>query len=100
MVKSPDAGFQFDLAKRNAYLEAKGMKAPAPWKTGTTIAGIIFKVRARLCSHMCGISRVADTMGGSRHYGKACSVAEHGTTWCSFAFVSCCTHARPGSEQL
>lgn len=45
MVQAPEAGFQFDLAKRNAYLEAKGVKAPAPWKTGTTIAGIIFKVR-------------------------------------------------------
>lgn len=45
MVKAPEAGFQFDLAKRNAYLEAKGVKPPAPWKTGTTIAGIIFKVR-------------------------------------------------------
>mmetsp|Transcript_3052 Transcript_3052/g.8891 ORF Transcript_3052/g.8891 Transcript_3052/m.8891 type:complete len:277 (-) Transcript_3052:549-1379(-) len=43
MVKAPEAGFQFDLAKRNAYLEAKGVKPPAPWKTGTTIAGIIFK---------------------------------------------------------
>ncbi len=45
MVEAPEAGFQFDLAKRNAYLEVKGVKPPAPWKTGTTIAGIIFKVR-------------------------------------------------------
>lgn len=43
MVKAPEAGFQFDLAKRNAFLEGKGMKAPAAWKTGTTIAGVIFK---------------------------------------------------------
>lgn len=38
-------GFNFDLVKRNAVLCAKGMKPPAAWKTGTTIAGVIFKVR-------------------------------------------------------
>ncbi|KAF6252229.1 nucleophile aminohydrolase [Scenedesmus sp. NREL 46B-D3] len=32
-------GFDFELVKRNALLEAKGMPAPKAWKTGTTIAG-------------------------------------------------------------
>lgn len=40
---SDAGGFNFDLVKRNALLEKKGMKAPSAWKTGTTIAGIIFK---------------------------------------------------------
>ena len=38
-------GFNFDLAQRNAYLESRGVKAPGFTKTGTTIAGLIFKVR-------------------------------------------------------
>ena len=38
-------GFNFDLVQRNALLEQKGMKGPGFTKTGTTIAGIIFKVR-------------------------------------------------------
>jgi 20S proteasome subunit beta 2 len=41
---SNGTGFNFDLAKRNAMLEAKGVNFPKAWKTGTTIAGIIFKV--------------------------------------------------------
>lgn len=36
-------GFNFDLCKRNAMLESKGMKPFPATKTGTTIAGIIFK---------------------------------------------------------
>ncbi len=38
-------GFAFDLCKRNAYLADKGVKAPGVWKTGTTIAGVIYKAR-------------------------------------------------------
>ena len=38
-------GFTFDLCKRNAYLADKGVKAPGVWKTGTTIAGVIYKAR-------------------------------------------------------
>lgn len=30
---------------RNALLEEKGLKPPKAYKTGTTIAGVIFKVR-------------------------------------------------------
>lgn len=37
-------GFNFDLCKRNSYLEERGVKPPGYTKTGTTIAGIIFKV--------------------------------------------------------
>lgn len=37
-------GFNFDLAQRNAYMEGRGVKAPGFTKTGTTIAGVIFKV--------------------------------------------------------
>ncbi|GFR41525.1 hypothetical protein Agub_g2221 [Astrephomene gubernaculifera] len=36
-------GFDFDLCKRNAMLENKGMQLPKAWKTGTTIAGLVFK---------------------------------------------------------
>ena len=39
----PQAGFQFDLCRRNAFLEDRGVHAPRLTKTGTTIAGIIFK---------------------------------------------------------
>lgn len=41
----PQPGFQFDLCKRNAFLEERGVHAPRLTKTGTTIAGIIFKAR-------------------------------------------------------
>lgn len=37
-------GFNFDLCKRNEFLEMKGMKGPGFTKTGTTISGVIFKV--------------------------------------------------------
>ena len=37
-------GFSFELCGRNAYLENKGIKPPRFTKTGTTIAGLIFKV--------------------------------------------------------
>ncbi|DBA76230.1 hypothetical protein WJX77_006905 [Trebouxia sp. C0004] len=39
----PEGAFNFDLCKRNSYLEGRGIKAPGFTKTGTTIAGIIFK---------------------------------------------------------
>lgn len=40
---SQEGGFSFDLCKRNEVLEARGMKGPGFTKTGTTIAGVIFK---------------------------------------------------------
>ncbi|XP_030375377.1 proteasome subunit beta type-7 [Scaptodrosophila lebanonensis] len=39
----PRAGFNFDNCKRNATLLSGGFKPPKTTKTGTTIAGIIFK---------------------------------------------------------
>jgi len=36
-------GFSYDLCLRNQFLKAKGLSAPLPLKTGTTIAGAIFK---------------------------------------------------------
>eukprot|EP00049_Salpingoeca_infusionum_P017845 m.354609 g.354609 ORF g.354609 m.354609 type:complete len:280 (+) comp17065_c0_seq1:399-1238(+) len=39
----PPGGFTFDLCARNAMLERAGMKVPKGVKTGTTIAGIVFK---------------------------------------------------------
>jgi hypothetical protein len=41
-------GFNFDLCKRNGMLERKGMTPPSAWKTGTTIAGVIYKVKLPL----------------------------------------------------
>ena len=38
-------GFAFDLLARNAALEARGVKAPGFKKTGTTIVGLVFKVK-------------------------------------------------------
>ncbi|GAX75388.1 hypothetical protein CEUSTIGMA_g2832.t1 [Chlamydomonas eustigma] len=40
---SSEGGFDFSLCKRNAMLELKGCHWPKPWKTGTTIAGVVFK---------------------------------------------------------
>lgn len=37
-------GFDFEFVKRNAMLAAKGVKPPTATKTGTTIAGVIYKV--------------------------------------------------------
>jgi len=36
-------GFSFDLVARNAFLERKGFVPPKTLKTGTTIAGVMFK---------------------------------------------------------
>ncbi|XP_076862392.1 proteasome subunit beta type-10 [Brachyhypopomus gauderio] len=47
LLEMPRAGFSFDNTRRNAVLEAdlcrKGYGAPKARKTGTTIAGMIFK---------------------------------------------------------
>lgn len=45
-------GFAFDLCGRNAYLEGRGIKPPRFTKTGTTIAGLIFKACSSLSSWM------------------------------------------------
>lgn len=38
-----ETGFSFDLCDRNEYLQSKGFVFPNPKKTGTTIAGVVFK---------------------------------------------------------
>ncbi|XP_041908693.1 proteasome subunit beta type-7 isoform X2 [Corvus kubaryi] len=47
VLRAPAGGFSFDNCSRNSLLEAelvqKGLRVPAPRKTGTTIAGVIFK---------------------------------------------------------
>ncbi|TRY74365.1 hypothetical protein DNTS_032054, partial [Danionella cerebrum] len=44
VLKTPDRGFNFENSQRNAWFEdlVKG-KNPKPLKTGTTIAGVVFK---------------------------------------------------------
>ncbi|XP_074654775.1 proteasome subunit beta type-7-like [Tubulanus polymorphus] len=42
-VEYPISGFSFENCQRNALLQDKGLKPPTAYKTGTTIAGIIFK---------------------------------------------------------
>ena len=46
-AREPQPGFQFDLCVRNAFLEERGVHAPRLTKTGTTIAGIIFKASSQ-----------------------------------------------------
>jgi len=44
LIKEEIGGFSFENCKRNAMLASKGdVKLPRPVKTGTTIAGIVFK---------------------------------------------------------
>uniref|UniRef100_A0A8C3PPM9 Proteasome subunit beta n=1 Tax=Calidris pygmaea TaxID=425635 RepID=A0A8C3PPM9_9CHAR len=47
VLQAPSGGFSFDNCARNSLLEAelvkKGQRLPAPRKTGTTIAGIVYK---------------------------------------------------------
>ena len=45
-VNLPTAGFSFENVARNGLLELKGVHPPKATKTGTTIAGIVFKVGA------------------------------------------------------
>eukprot|EP00892_Ulva_mutabilis_P007696 jgi/Ulvmu1/5299/UM022_0093.1 len=42
-IAGDGTGFNFDLCKRNQLLLSRGVKAPVPTKTGTTIAGVVFK---------------------------------------------------------
>ncbi|CAF87365.1 unnamed protein product [Tetraodon nigroviridis] len=45
VLEAPAAGFNFDNAARNAALRGlfEGSQTPKPLKTGTTIAGVVFK---------------------------------------------------------
>jgi hypothetical protein len=47
IAMSSEGGFDFSLCKRNAMLELKGCHGPKAWKTGTTIAGVVYKVCIR-----------------------------------------------------
>jgi hypothetical protein len=49
-------GFDFSLIKRNQLLEGKGVTLPKAWKTGTTIAGVMFKVC--LCTTLSSLSLI------------------------------------------
>uniref|UniRef100_A0A2R5LHK8 Proteasome subunit beta n=2 Tax=Ornithodoros turicata TaxID=34597 RepID=A0A2R5LHK8_9ACAR len=42
-VDLPSRGFSFENCRRNAFLASKGYPTPKATKTGTTIAGIVFK---------------------------------------------------------
>ncbi|XP_052788074.1 proteasome subunit beta type-7-like [Mya arenaria] len=42
-VEAPMPGFSFENCTRNKHIEKLGLKAPTAYKTGTTIAGIIYK---------------------------------------------------------
>lgn len=42
-VEAPRGGFSFELCKRNEALKQAGLQFPTPLKTGTTIAGIVYK---------------------------------------------------------
>jgi hypothetical protein len=58
-------GFDFSLVKRNQLLEGKGVTLPKAWKTGTTIAGVMFKV--------CLLSRAsAHGVQAIEHFGYIC----------------------------
>lgn len=76
---SNDGGFDFDLVKRNALLERKGVPPPSAWKTGTTIAGVVYKVTARACCRLIGAQhgRAAGGSAAAAHARRrvACSAA-------------------------
>jgi hypothetical protein len=44
-VLSGQGCFDYSLCHRNAFLLTKGVTAPSPTKTGTTICGVLFAVR-------------------------------------------------------
>ncbi|XP_029919959.1 proteasome 20S subunit beta 13a [Myripristis murdjan] len=72
VLETPVAGFDFENAARNAALEGlleKG-QAPKPLKTGTTIAGVVFKDGVVLGADTRATSSevVADKMCAKIHY--------------------------------
>jgi len=71
------SAFSFDLVKRNSMLAATGLKMPLMMKTGTTIAGVIFKD---------GVVLGADTRAteGSIIADKNCAKIHHISShiWC------------------
>ena len=90
-------GFSFDLARRNAVLEVRGMVAPKPKKTGTTIVGIVFDG---------GVVLGADTRAteGDTVADKNCEKIHYiaDNIWCCGAGTSADTESTTGliSSQL
>ncbi|KAM4631185.1 proteasome 20S subunit beta 13a [Polymixia lowei] len=72
VLETQSAGFNFDNAARNAVLEDKleGGQTPKPLKTGTTIAGVVFKDGVVLGADTRATSSevVADKMCAKIHY--------------------------------
>ncbi|CAL1583610.1 unnamed protein product [Knipowitschia caucasica] len=72
VLETPAGGFSFENASRNAALEKifEGRKTPTPLKTGTTIAGVVFKDGVVLGADTRATSSevVADKMCAKIHY--------------------------------
>ncbi|RVE66804.1 hypothetical protein OJAV_G00110990 [Oryzias javanicus] len=72
ILESPASGFNFDNAARNAAFEGlfEGGHPPKPMKTGTTIAGVVFKDGVVLGADTRATSSevVADKMCAKIHY--------------------------------
>ncbi|KAG4952887.1 hypothetical protein JHK87_038481 [Glycine soja] len=68
----PKGGFSFDLCRRNAMLQNKGLKAPTFLKTGTTIVGLVFQ--------MSGLVRFRCAGEGNSPYVNAISLVEFGVS--------------------
>ncbi|KAM3595805.1 uncharacterized protein V6R79_003102 [Siganus canaliculatus] len=72
VLQSPAPGFNFDNAARNTALEGlfDGVGTPKPLKTGTTIAGVVFKDGVVLGADTRATSSevVADKMCAKIHY--------------------------------
>ncbi|XP_056877516.1 proteasome 20S subunit beta 13a, partial [Takifugu flavidus] len=72
VLETAAAGFNFDNAARNAALRGlfEGGKTPKPMKTGTTIAGVVFKDGVVLGADTRATSSevVADKMCAKIHY--------------------------------
>ena len=60
---SSGLGFDFDLCKRNEFLEKQGLKKLKPWSTGTTICGVVFKVRDEEKARSSDRTRRKDQIG-------------------------------------
>ena len=60
---SSGLGFDFDLCKRNEFLEKQGLKTLKPWSTGTTICGVVFKVRDEEKARSSDRTRRKDQIG-------------------------------------
>ncbi|KAK7799566.1 hypothetical protein U0070_016527 [Myodes glareolus] len=66
VFQAPVGGFSFDNCRRNAVLEAdfakKGFKLPKARKTGTTIAGVVYKKNGWKQDAVMGKGRIWDQM--------------------------------------